>query len=664
METPLRLLLVEDSEDDMILLLHTLRQGNYSPICQRVQSMPSMVSALELQPWDLVISDYFLPGFSALEALQLLQSRNLDLPFIVVSGAIGEDTAVAIMKAGAHDYLLKDNLTRLVPAVERELREAEMRRDKRQAEEDLRQTYEGLEMLVQQRTAELETANQTLQQLAAIVESSDDAIISTTLDWMVLSWNAGAEQMYGYSAAEAKGQNLNNLIQPDNAEALQLSFSAQQTSIDHQHAVHQRKDGRLIDTFLTVSPVKNAAGETTGISMITRDISERRAIEKIKDEFVSIVSHELRTPLTSIRGSLGLLLTGKLGELTNEAKRFLNIAVNNTDRLIRLINDILDLERLESGKINLALQRCDLADLMFQATEVMQSMAHKANIVLHNSPVSVQLLVDSDRILQTLTNLLSNAIKFSDANSSVFLNARLIEGSEDCTENAQPYQPSHVLITVEDQGRGIPTDKLESVFERFQQVDASDSRQKGGTGLGLAICRSIIQQHGGKIWVESTQGKGSTFFLTLPIIERKEEPLDVVAELPEQPMLTHRVLIVEDNRDLAHILLRMFKEHGIEAFHAQTSAEAIQLCQRITPDLIILDYILPEESGFMVVDWLRRSGHLNQIPLIVYSAKDLDEEERSRLQLESTWFITKSRTAPEDLEKQVIALLEQLPDKS
>ncbi len=707
MGTPLRLLLVEDSEDDMLLLLHALHQGGYEPIYERVQTAAAMVAALDSAVWDIIVADYCLPRFSAQEALQLLQSRGLDLPFIVVSGAIGEDTAVAIMKAGAHDFLLKENLIRLIPAIDRELREVETRRAKRAAEEALRHAYEGLEVVVQQRTAELEAANRSLKaevnervwaerrmavqyqitqmladatglndaatkvlaavcshldwdlgqfwlvdshtaalrligdwhlevgsfpnfkqscrsrlftwgvgmlgsiwesrrpvwvpsiardhlfvgadmalqdgllsacgfpianeghvlgimtffgcsvrqpdpsllkvmraigsqfgqfikrreaeealhQLAAIVKSSDDAIISTDLDWRVVSWNPGAEKMYGYSATLAIGQKLGELVKPSGLDTSVPVFANNQQQIDHQQAVHQRQDGSLVDVFLTISPVRDTTGRITGASMIAKDISARCAVERMKDEFVSIVSHELRTPLTSIRGSLGLLLTGKLGDLTEEGRRFLQMAVNNTDRLVRLINDILDLERLESGKISLVKERHSLSELMEQAAEVMQTMADKANIGLKVSPLAVELEVDPDRILQTLTNLLSNAIKFSPPHTAVSLEAKMVtalpqELPGEIQENsslANPLAPPYLLIAVRDEGRGIPPHKLESIFERFQQVDASDSRQKGGTGLGLAICRSIVQQHGGRIWVESELEQGSTFFLALPV---------------------------------------------------------------------------------------------------------------------------------------------------
>ncbi|BAS55177.1 multi-sensor signal transduction histidine kinase [Leptolyngbya boryana NIES-2135] len=498
MENSLRLLLVEDSQEDALLLLYPLRKAGYQLEVERVLSLEAVRSALSSKTWDMIISDYVLPGFTAHQVLELVQSFDLDLPFIVVSGSMGEETAVAVMRAGAHDYLLKESLSRLVPAIERELREAEVRRQKRQAEAALRQAYEGLESLVQQRTAELQIANESLQQLAAIVESSNDAIMSTTLDGIILSWNKGAEKTYGYCREEAQGHSITTLVCRHNPV-----YIDEQKDQQTQKTVHYRKDGTAIDVFLTISPVKSSAGIVTGQSWIVRDISELQAVEKMKDEFVSVVSHELRTPLTSIRASLGLMLMGRLGELPEACQPFLQVAVNNTDRLVRLINDILDLERLNAAEVNISPQLCNLNDLMMQSLQLMQGSANAANVQLKANTLSITVCVDHDRMIQTLTNLLSNAIKFSAPQSVVELSAAL--------------HPGEVWIAVKDQGRGIPSDKIERIFGRFQQVDASDSRQQGGTGLGLAICKSIVNQHGGRIWVESILGAGSTFFFTLPI---------------------------------------------------------------------------------------------------------------------------------------------------
>jgi signal transduction histidine kinase len=221
----------------------------------------------------------------------------------------------------------------------------------------------------------------------------------------------------------------------------------------------------------------------------------------MKSEFVAMASHELRTPLTAIRGALGLLASDKLSTAPEQRARMVSVAISNTDRLIRLINDILDIERLESGKVSIEPGWCKVAEIARQVTEALRPVADRAGVALVVTGCEPDVWVDPDRLAQTFTNLIGNAIKFSPEGSVVELAIIDEDG---------------VRFEVRDHGRGIPSDKLETIFERFRQVQASDAREKGGTGLGLAICRSIVEQHGGRIWVESTIGEGSTFCFTLP----------------------------------------------------------------------------------------------------------------------------------------------------
>jgi len=243
-------------------------------------------------------------------------------------------------------------------------------------------------------------------------------------------------------------------------------------------------------------------GAVRGFFALIDDISERKAIEKMKQDFISIVSHELRTPLTLIHGPLKLLAEGQLGSLPAEAQKMLDIANQSTERLVSLVNDILDIQRMESGNWNLKQQRCDAGKLMGQVIEIMQGMAQQQQLVLSINPISVPLWVDPDKFIQIGLNLLSNAMKFAFPGSTIWFTAK--------------EEDNQVLFQLKDRGKGIPTDRLESIFGFFQQVDCSDSREKGGTGLGLAICRKIVVAHGGKIWAESTLGEGSSFYFTLP----------------------------------------------------------------------------------------------------------------------------------------------------
>jgi PAS domain S-box-containing protein len=372
--------------------------------------------------------------------------------------------------------------------------------------------------------------------LAAIVESSEDAIISKSLDGTLTSWNASAQKLYGYTPGEVIGRSISLLLPADklDEEAQFLERLQQGEHIQHYETVRRRKDGTLVDISLTVSPIKDATGKIIGASKIARDITQQRAIAQMKSEFISIVSHELRTPLTAIRGSLGLVAHGIYDKKPEKKQRMIEIAASQSDRLVRLVNDILDLQRLESGKMKLVMQLCDAANLMQQSADTMRSYAEQNQIQLVVHLLSAPVWASPDSIIQTLMNLLSNAIKFSASGGKVWLSAQFVNPEKRGTKATEEYThdtipnpqtlPStpYILFSVKDQGRGIPSDKLEIIFERFQQVDASDSREKGGTGLGLAICRKIIEQHEGKIWAESMVTEGSTFYFTLPIPANKE----------------------------------------------------------------------------------------------------------------------------------------------
>ncbi|MEM9979384.1 MAG: ATP-binding protein, partial [Cyanobacteria bacterium P01_D01_bin.2] len=273
-----------------------------------------------------------------------------------------------------------------------------------------------------------------------------------------------------------------------------------------------------------------AKSKINGFFALTTDISDRKAIERMKDEFIAVVSHELRTPLTSLHGSLKLIETGRLGHLSDEGQQMLTVADESTDRLVRLVNNVLDLQRIESGEVTIDACICDAADLVEQAVEAMQAMAQEQSIEIRTHLEPLSIWVDPDYIVQTLTNLIGNAIKFSAPGKTIQIvgracsNVALSNGSQSHLTNGSTSSPAVALFCVRDHGQGIPPDNLTSIFERFQQVDSSDSRKKGGTGLGLTICRKIIEQHGGTIWAESEMGIGSCFFFTVPLAHGQTTP--------------------------------------------------------------------------------------------------------------------------------------------
>ncbi|MDJ0705646.1 MAG: PAS domain S-box protein [Leptolyngbyaceae cyanobacterium MO_188.B28] len=357
-----------------------------------------------------------------------------------------------------------------------------------------------------------------IHQNELILNSMDEGLCGLDLQAQITFANLGAAKLLGYSVDDLIGQSVNIILSPASVDAdPNLSDTSPIYASLTDGEVHQVKDALFWRQDTSNFPVEYAStpirekGKIVGAVITFQDISDRQIVERMKDEFISVVSHELRTPLTSIHGSLRMLASGLLNDQPDKSQRLLKIAADSTDRLVRLINDILDVERIESGKVKMAKQSCWVAKIMTQAANTMQTMADKAGITLSVSTLSAQVWADPDRIIQTFTNLLSNAIKFSSPGGTVWLTSELVKQ----TSNGE--RGEYVLFSVRDQGRGIPAEKIDTIFERFQQVDSSDSRDHEGTGLGLAICRSIIQQHKGQIEVESELGKGSTFYFTLPL---------------------------------------------------------------------------------------------------------------------------------------------------
>jgi len=354
----------------------------------------------------------------------------------------------------------------------------------------------------------------------AILDGANYSIISTDQNGLVRTVNATAQKWLKYEPLQLAGKNITMLHDRQElvSRAVQLGKSmgerlapdfevltakARHGVADQAEWTYLRSDGTTFPVSASVTALRNEAGLVTGYLVIANDLTGRREIERMKDEFVWMVSHELRTPVTAIKGALGLVAGGALGGLPDRASEMLKIALRNTDRLARLISDILDLARIESGRMHLVKKRTDSRELMQHAVESVQSLAAEAGLTITLHTVSVVIDVDPDRLIQAFTNLLGNAAKFSPPGGEVVFGSTV--------ENEA------IVFHVRDRGRGIPKEKLETIFERFEQVDPSDARDRGGSGLGLAICRSIIHQHGGRIWAESETGKGSTFFVRLPI---------------------------------------------------------------------------------------------------------------------------------------------------
>ena len=461
----------------------------------------------------------------------------------------------------------------------------------------------------------------------SLIEQAADAIVLVNAEARCVDGNARAAEIMGVSKADIAGIPLSSFVFADESgRAAALPF-LHYGHITRGEYVIRRPDG----SFVPVE-VRAALLEDGHVQIIARDVSERREIEHAKDQFVSIVSHELRTPLTSIRGALGLLAAGRLDAVPEKKKRMLELAASNTDRLIRLINDILDVERISSGNAPLERQSVAAIPIIEHAVDTLQPFAEKAGVELQWAGEDLEINADQDRITQTLTNLIGNAIKFSPAGSVLRVSVR--------------RDRSFAQFAVADEGRGIPADKLESIFVRFQQVDASDSREKGGTGLGLAISRGIVQAHGGRIWVESEVGRGSVFRFTIPLASQ------TVAKGVESNAA--RVIVCDDDVDLLEVLRLMIEDCGLRTDIATTGRDAIGLIEAAEPGVLVLDMVLPDLRGIDVLRHLH--ARWPSARCIVYTAVYLEPDDRAFIRASGGVILTKSRTTPEQLVDEVLRL--------
>jgi PAS domain S-box-containing protein len=383
-------------------------------------------------------------------------------------------------------------------------------------------------------------------------------------------------------------------------------------------------DGQVVPILASGAPLRNDLGHITGAVIAFQDITSLREVERLKDEFVSIVSHELRTPLTSIRGSVQLVLEGLGAGAGEEARRLLQIALNNCERLVRIINDILDVSKMEAGRVVVGPRPSTIADMIHQAEQGIAPTALSAGVrVVTSIPEGLPLVMaDPDRIVQALMNLLSNAVKFAPAGSAVTVSA---EASEDA-----------VTVTVADEGEGIAPENVKRLFQKFQQLDSSASRRKGGTGLGLAITRALVEQHGGRIWVESQPGRGSRFSFTLPAAVEPGAPMPAPAAVESaarrngsEPL----VLLVDDDDEYREVLGAELRRAGYDVVEATDGSAALDVVRAERPAVIVLDLMTPGMDGWTLLERLGADPDVARIPVIVVSGSDGGATELGALRL-------------------------------
>jgi two-component system, OmpR family, sensor histidine kinase VicK len=364
-----------------------------------------------------------------------------------------------------------------------------------------------------------EALHMATRQRELILESVGDGIFGMDLDGRLTFINEAGARALGYTPEQLTGREVHELIHHSHADGTPYSRSTSPIlqalrrgePIRMRDEVFWRRDGTAIPVEYSANPIMED-DSISGLVVAFQDVSERRRLERMKDEFISTVSHELRTPLTSLRASLGLVQSGSLDKRPEKQRQMIDMAIGNCDRLIRLVNDILDFEGAEKGQLPLNREPVEAMNLLRRAADVAHNAATQERIDFRIEANAPPVFADEERVLQVLNELVANAIKFSEPGTTIRLAAQ--------SAGANGSGVNEACFIVEDRGRGIPPEKLEHIFERFQQGDASDSRALGGTGLGLALCRSIVERHGGRIWAESEEGKGSRFLFTLPAAPR------------------------------------------------------------------------------------------------------------------------------------------------
>lgn len=508
---------------------------------------------------------------------------------------------------------------------------------------------------------------ETMRLQHAILESASHAIISTAVDGTILSFNPAAEKMLGYAATELIGKATPGIFHLPGevvAQAKKISeelgkniepgfevfvAKSRQGVMDENEWTYVRKDGSSLPVLLSVTAQRDEHNDITGFLGIASDISERKKIDRMKNEFVSTVSHELRTPLTSIRGSLGLVAGGIAGEISAQAKSLIDIAYKNSERLVRLINDILDVEKIESGNMDLELKPQDLMSLIDQSIEANRSygdtygVSFKVTEAMHGTQVNV----DHDRLMQVMANLLSNAAKFSPANGEVEIAVR--QGKRG------------VRVMVMDKGSGIPEAFHDRIFQKFSQADSSDTRQKGGTGLGLSISKAIIEKMGGEIGFESTAGSGTVFYFELPLAGGTIVSSPSNADVQNNSHRSQqRVLVCEDDKDIALLLSMMLKQGGFNTDVAYSAAQAKSLLAKNHYDAMTLDIGLPDQDGISMIRELREHAATAGLPIVVVSA----QANKGRAEINASYALLGWHEKPIDREYLIAQLNDILNNRS
>ena len=656
MKSLLRILIVEDAEDDAELMMREIQRGGYAVEFERVETQTTMQEALSRGPWDIILSDYTMPEFNALAAVRTLKESGLDIPLLVVSGTIGEETAVTALKAGAHDFLLKGKLARLIPAIERELRDAETRRSRHEAELRYKLLVEQLPIIVYVNP---------IDQIENTTYVSPQ--IQTILGYMPEEWLADPEFWQ-------------KRIHPDDRETVLTNIERSDLtgkSFDMEYRMLAR-DGRVVWFQDQTVLVRDDKGQPLYWQGLKIDITKRKQAEdeirklnaeleqrveertkeleralRAKDEFLANMSHELRTPLNAILGLSESLIELAAGPLNEKQHRYIGMISESGNHLLSLINDILDLAKIEAGQIVLNINEVELKQVCQASLRMINELAHKKNqqVTLEINDGIGSIWADERRLKQVLVNLLSNAVKFTPENGKLGLEAQA------------DREEKRIMITVWDHGIGISESDLTRLFRPFVQLDSGLAREAPGTGLGLALVAQMVRLHGGSVAVESQPGEGSRFTVILPwepalatdaMLRMKSTGKfrAIRPDAKDRPI----ILLVEDTKEVTMMIVDYLEVAGYQVITASDGPTGIEQAKRAHPALILMDIQLPGMDGLDVTRRLRADPDFRTVPIIALTALAMRGDRERCLAAGATDYLAK----PVSLRKLVQMIEEYL----
>jgi PAS domain S-box-containing protein len=668
MQSPTRVLIIEDNEDDTLLEIDALIRAGFTIDYERIETREDLILALHEKSWDCIISDFAMPSFSGLEALDELKKSGKDIPFILISGTIGEETAVAAMKAGASDYIMKNSLNRLIPAFERELREAESRRQKRQAEASIQ-----FERIL----------------LRTLIDNLPDFIYVKDSDCRIIVANKSSVEFMGYtSESQIIGKTDLDIFTDENGNR---GFAQDLAVVQTGHSIVNREE-EFIDAggvhrwlLTTKIPIYSEHGTISGLVGLKHDITIRKQIEfelkesernlirqnteyhtlnneylalneelteslshiqmmnseltiaknkaeesdMLKSAFLANMSHEIRTPLNAILGFSGLLRdVFDSKEKTNE---YVEIIESSGQQLLNIIDDILEISKIEAGQIAISPDTININKVMrelFQVYSMQTELKDLKLLLLGDYRNDFYTITDENRLKQIMCNLLNNAIKFT---------------SEGKIQFGYEIEEDDIRFHVIDTGIGISKEDQSIIYKPFRQVETGSTRNYGGNGLGLSISKALVEKLGGTLSVDSEPMKGSSFSFTIPYIRCAD--LSQISETSNADAKNnhwdnHTILVAEDEMFNYSYIEEILNQTNVQILHAWDGKEAVEIVRRHPEiSLVLMDIKMPGMDGYTATRLIKKMRP--KLPVIAQTAYALSENKENNLQAGFDHYISK-----------------------